>query len=48
MNIGCSQRLSEILHILQRDLEDNNIVIQHKAAKAFEQIAVPLSLLGKL
>ncbi|XKL60803.1 hypothetical protein PGB90_007860 [Kerria lacca] len=45
MNIGCSQRLSEILHILQRDLEDNNIVIQHKAAKAFEQIAVPLSLL---
>jgi hypothetical protein len=46
INVGCGPRLPKIVSLLQKDLHDSNVVIQQKAAKAFEQIAVPLGSEG--
>ncbi len=45
--INCGQRLPEILDLLRRDLQNHNLIIQQKAAKAFELVALPLSSSGK-
>lgn len=42
------ENLDEILTILQKDLEDSNVVMQKNAAKAFELIAIPMGSLGEL